>query len=446
MKNQMTWMLGAAVLTGAMTYATPMQAQEPTATTAIESEVVALPPPLQESDIIATVGTKSLTWGELMQRVDAMIEVSKKLMGKDVPAEQLDYLKQKLRLNLVQEFLESAAFQQIAEAKGIVLDPEFRARCIAKIEQEEGRPIGELIKSSPYGEAETMAILERQFLADKVMQEEVLSRLVISDDEVATEVEKIKARIKLVDDEMAGYLLQVQTGTASFKELVAANSQIKNEAPVPEAQLAQIFPPGVAEIIAKTPVEGLTPVLDLGGAKAILQVVARDAASEGGDAAAKAKAEEILARLKAGEDFATLAKEFSECPSGARAGGDLGAFGKGQMVPEFEQASFTQPVGEIGDLVKTAFGYHIIKVTARDDAAGKVTASHILIKTDATPATVTLRMLLKPTPEVLGADQVRAILKKRRETQAMNDYFMSQLQTLGVHSKLFPEFNVEKIK
>ncbi len=80
----------------------------------------------------------------------------------------------------------------------------------------------------------------------------------------------------------------------------------------------------------------------------------------------KAKMEEILAKVKAGEDFATLAKEYSECPS-ASEGGDLGSFGKGQMVKEFEDAAFAMKVGEISDIVETQYGYHIIKVTDKKE-------------------------------------------------------------------------------
>ncbi len=65
-----------------------------------------------------------------------------------------------------------------------------------------------------------------------------------------------------------------------------------------------------------------------------------------------------------GEGFDKLAKEHSDCPSGAR-GGDLGNFSRGQMVPEFEKAAFTQKVGTVGEVVKTSFGYHLIMVTAR---------------------------------------------------------------------------------
>lgn len=79
---------------------------------------------------------------------------------------------------------------------------------------------------------------------------------------------------------------------------------------------------------------------------------------------AKKKAEEVLAKVKAGEDFAELAKEYSE-DSSASSGGDLGTFGRGQMVTEFEDAAFAMNAGEISDIVQTEYGYHIIKVTDR---------------------------------------------------------------------------------
>jgi peptidyl-prolyl cis-trans isomerase C len=85
-------------------------------------------------------------------------------------------------------------------------------------------------------------------------------------------------------------------------------------------------------------------------------------ATEEEKAAAKEKAEKLLEQVKGGADFAELAKENSDCPSKSK-GGDLGYFGKGQMVKEFEDAAFGMQPGDVSDVVETQFGYHIIKLT-----------------------------------------------------------------------------------
>lgn len=83
-------------------------------------------------------------------------------------------------------------------------------------------------------------------------------------------------------------------------------------------------------------------------------------------AQAKAKAEDLLKKVKGGADFATVAKESSDCPSKAQ-GGDLGLFTRDKMVKPFADAAFAMKVGDISDLVESPFGYHIIKVTEHHD-------------------------------------------------------------------------------
>ena len=72
------------------------------------------------------------------------------------------------------------------------------------------------------------------------------------------------------------------------------------------------------------------------------------------------KAKDILKKIETGEDFAKLAEEYSICPS-AKNGGDLGYFSRGRMAPLFEEAAFKLKKGEVSDIVRTSFGYHIIK-------------------------------------------------------------------------------------
>lgn len=76
----------------------------------------------------------------------------------------------------------------------------------------------------------------------------------------------------------------------------------------------------------------------------------------------EAEAQKLLSELKAGADFAGKAKELSQCPSKAN-GGDLGHFARGAMVKEFDAVAFNLGVGELSGVVKTKFGYHVLKRT-----------------------------------------------------------------------------------
>jgi peptidyl-prolyl cis-trans isomerase C len=107
----------------------------------------------------------------------------------------------------------------------------------------------------------------------------------------------------------------------------------------------------------------------------ILLPVAKD---DSDDAAVKAKAEDLLAQLRKGADFATLAQANSKDPGSAAKGGDLGFFARGRMVPAFEQAAFDlKKPGDLAGPVRTPFGYHIIELVARKPA-GQMTLEQAL--------------------------------------------------------------------
>jgi len=84
--------------------------------------------------------------------------------------------------------------------------------------------------------------------------------------------------------------------------------------------------------------------------------------------AARAKAQDVLKQVKAGGNFADLAKKYSDDPGSAKNGGSLGFIGKGRTVPEFEKAAFSLPKGGTSDLVQSSYGFHIIHVDDKQDA------------------------------------------------------------------------------
>ena len=80
----------------------------------------------------------------------------------------------------------------------------------------------------------------------------------------------------------------------------------------------------------------------------------------------EAACKKLQAEIEAGADFAAMAAKYSNCPSGKQ-GGDLGEFGPGQMVPEFDRVVFSGEVGKVHGPVKTQFGYHLLEITSRKD-------------------------------------------------------------------------------
>ena len=154
---------------------------------------------------------------------------------------------------------------------------------------------------------------------------------------------------------------------------------------------------------------------------------------------ARSKAEDILKRARGGEDFAALAKEFSTDPGSKNEGGELGWFGRGQMVKPFEDAAFALQAGQISDVVESDFGFHIIQVEERgtkNSAEGKpeeqVRARHILIPKGSSEQANPFG------PPQSPEEQARAALEKEKRDKVISEI----VQRTGV--TVADNFNVPK--
>jgi len=155
-------------------------------------------------------------------------------------------------------------------------------------------------------------------------------------------------------------------------------------------------------------------------------------------AKARSQAEEILKRARAGEDFAKLAEQYSSDPGSKVKGGDLGWFGRGQMVKPFEDAAFSMQPGQISDIVESDFGYHIIKVEERGMKPGpdgkpveQVHARHILIGNGSKSANPF-------APPQSPKDQAREAVEQEKQKKVVDEIIQRS------HVKVAEEFTVKK--
>ncbi len=192
--------------------------------------------------------------------------------------------------------------------------------------------------------------------------------------------EKRKVKYAMID------FAKIENGVqVTHDDLQAYYNQHRDQYRVPEQAK-------VSHILIKTPLPGPDGKVD-----------------EKGVAEAQKRAEDILKQIKAGAKFEDLAKKYSEDPGSAKEGGSLGWIGKGRTVPEFEKAAFSLPKGQISDLVKSSYGFHIVRVDDRQDAH------------------------MKTLDEV--KDQIEPILKQQKAqqiAQKMADDLLQQAQKQGL--------------
>lgn len=199
-----------------------------------------------------------------------------------------------------------------------------------------------------------------------------------------------------VQNNLAAIVQKLKTDTTSFKSYVG----IYSEMPYSKDTLKQnMLTPAASSLLASAaPGSIVGPVASYEG-YSVYKLIAKAPSKEtfvraahilipfGQDEnAAKAKAEALYNRAKGGEDFAKLARENSTDFASAKNGGDLGYFGKGQMVKEFEDAAFGGTVGQVVAPVKTSYGYHVIKITGK--SANDFVVERIVNRVKASGSTV----------------------------------------------------------
>ena len=111
---------------------------------------------------------------------------------------------------------------------------------------------------------------------------------------------------------------------------------------------------------------------------------------------ARSRVEELRAKVVEGGEFSELAESFSDCPSGKQGGGSLGWFGRGMMVPEFDEVVFEMAADELSDVIETQFGYHLVQKTGHEESSESSFAD--------------------------AADQIRDLLRHSRRGEAVSEY------------------------
>ena len=203
-------------------------------------------------------------------------------------------------------------------------------------------------------------------IAEALLTKEVEKQnVVIKDEEIDEALTQLKGSLP-PEVKLEEYLKTIGLTEKDLRESVGKNLRIKK---LIEQQVADIAAPSEKEIEAfyADNAEKFQVPESVEARHILIAVKPED--DEAAKAQKKVKAEKIREQLveKKGENFAAIAAEVSDCPSKSK-GGMLGVFGRGQTVLAFEEAAFNQKVGEIGPVVETSFGYHVIEVIDRKEA------------------------------------------------------------------------------
>ena len=332
------------------------------------------------SEVLAEVEGEEITVREFQRRYSAQLQAYRNAYGGQMNEQLLRQLG--IEQQILQQLVDEEAMVAEGRRQGIsVSDVEIRERILSMPTfQENGRFIGEAryrqilqFNNPPLTTTEFEDNLRRALLLEK-LRNAVTGWMSIGDAEVADEYRRRNEKIKLDvvplspdafrsqvtvgDSEIAAYFeKRKETYRVGEKRKVRYAlvdvDQVRRQITVPESEIEASYKQNQSQYSSPEQVRA---------SHILLKTEGKD------EAAVRKQAEEVLKQVRAGGDFAALAKQYSEDDSNKDKGGDLDYFGRGAMVPEFEQAAFAMKAGEVSDLVKTSFGFHIIKVGERRDA------------------------------------------------------------------------------
>ena len=332
------------------------------------------------NSVVAEVEGREITASQFRRVYQQQMQAYRQSYGANVDDRLLKQLG--IDQRIVQQMIQEEA--SLAEAKRLGIkasDAEVRERILAlPAFQENGQFIGDQryrqllrMQTPPMRPDEFEDQVRRSIVAEK-LQAALTGWMTVADADVVNEFKKRNEKVKVA---------VVSFPADKFREgLVASDAEVnkyfddhKDAFKIPEKRKVRYLTIDQEAMRQKATVTGQqierayndniqqysTPE-QVRASHILLKTEGKD------DATVKKQAQELLAKVKAGADFAELAKKNSQDESSAVKNGDLDFFGKGQMVPEFDKVAFSLQPGQISDLVKTQFGYHIIKVTDKRPA------------------------------------------------------------------------------
>lgn len=332
------------------------------------------------SEVVATVEGRDVTAGQFQRRFQTQMQAYQQAYGNMNPQllRQLGIERQ-----ILQQIVDEQAALAEAERQGLsVSDEELRAQIFAiPAFQENGQFIGDqryqlILRSQrpPMTASEFEDNLRRSMMIEK-LRAAVTDWMSLSDAElqtaykarnekvklqlVAITADKFRDKVSVTDADVASYFQSHQAeyrigDRRKVKFLLIDQEQIRQKVAVTPAEIQSNYNENLQQY--QTPEQ-------VRASHILLKTEGKD------EATVKKQAEDVLKQVKAGGDFAELAKKYSEDEGSKVTGGDLDYFGRGRMVPEFENAAFTMAPGQISDLVKTQYGFHIIKVVDKKAAS-----------------------------------------------------------------------------